>query len=50
MMTRGGQTINPLSIKSEPALPLDARLKSEFLDHILDLQQNLSGEVQSAAR
>jgi len=49
MMTRGGQPINPLSIKSEPALPLDARLKTEFLDHIGELQQNLSSEVQSAA-
>jgi len=31
MMTRGGQPINPMSMKSEPPVPLDARFKPRFL-------------------
>lgn len=34
MMTHNGTPINPLSIKSEPALPIAASLKDEYLAHI----------------
>ena len=44
MMTRGGNPINPLSMKSEPAVPIAASLKAEFLAQIAPRQlqfQNL---------
>lgn len=38
MMTRGGKPINPRSMKAEPAVPIDAKLKPEFLAHIATVQ------------
>jgi len=50
MMTRGGNAINPLSMKSEPIVPIAAKLKPEFLSSIAALQEALAGEEQTAAR
>jgi len=41
MMARGGKPINPLSIKSEPTVPIDAKLKPEFLSEIAALRTSL---------
>jgi len=49
MMTRGGKPINPLSIKSEPAPPIDVKLKPEFLSQIAARRDQLAGGVQFAS-
>lgn len=38
MMTRGGKPVNPRSMKTEPAAPIDAKLRPQFLAHIASLQ------------
>jgi murein DD-endopeptidase MepM/ murein hydrolase activator NlpD len=51
MMTRNGAPINPLSIKSEPPIPLPVDLKAEYFTFIGSTQQKLSSmSVQTAAR
>ena len=47
MMTRGGVPINPLSIKSTPAVPIAPGLKSEFLGQIATRQTQLDNLVAS---
>jgi murein DD-endopeptidase MepM/ murein hydrolase activator NlpD len=49
MMTRGGQPINPMSIKSEPPIPIDAKLRPQFLAQIAPLEV-LFGPVRTAAK
>ena len=49
MMTKNGRPINPLSMRSEPPIPLDANLVPEFLRHIAPLEVQF-GEIQTAAR
>jgi hypothetical protein len=41
MMTRGGTPINPLSMKSEPPVPIQADMKPDFLKHIAPRQVQL---------
>ena len=48
MMTRGGKPINPLSIKSEPAEPMQATLKPEFLTYISAMQTTLNNGIHQA--
>jgi hypothetical protein len=52
MMTKNGQAINPLKTKSEPPVPLDAKVLPSFLEHIAPMQAQLAGSttVQSAAK
>lgn len=42
MMTRNGAPINPLSMKSEPPVPLSAKLKPEFFSYIAGRRQMLN--------
>lgn len=49
MMTRGGQPINPMSIKSEPPIPIDARLRPRFLALIAPLEAQF-GPVRTATK
>lgn len=48
MMTRNGTPINPLSIKSEPPVPLPAKLKPEFLNYIAANRQKLNSLTLTA--
>jgi murein DD-endopeptidase MepM/ murein hydrolase activator NlpD len=48
MMTRGGTPINPLSMKSEPPVPIAASMKPVFVQHILPLEQKLEGPMRLA--
>ena len=48
MMTRGGTPINPLSIKSEPPIPIQASIKLDFLKHIAPRQVQLQTMVAQA--
>jgi murein DD-endopeptidase MepM/ murein hydrolase activator NlpD len=41
MMTRNGKPINPLSMKSEPPIPISPGLKAEFFQHIAGRQSQL---------
>ena len=51
MMTRGGKPINPLSIKSEAPVPMQASLKPQYLQHIAGLQTMLKDvAIQTAAK
>ena len=51
MMIRGGQPINPLSVKSEPPVPMEASLKPHFLLYIAGLQTMLQdATVQTATK
>ena len=52
MMTKNGQPINPLKMKSEPPIPLDAKLLPAFREHIASMEAQLTGPtaVQSAAK
>jgi len=52
MMTKNGQAINPLKMKSEPPIPLDAKLLPMFHEAIAPREAQLSGSsaVQSAAK
>ena len=52
MMSKNGQPINPLKMKSEPAIPLDAKLLPAFKAYIAPMEAQLAGstEVQSAAK
>ena len=51
MMTRGGQPINPLSVKSEPPVPMKESLKPQYVQHIAGLQARLkSAPVQTAGK
>jgi murein DD-endopeptidase MepM/ murein hydrolase activator NlpD len=43
MMTEHGRPINPASKKSEPPVPIDAKLKPEFLALIAPLEAQLEG-------
>jgi len=45
MMSRDGKAINPLSMKSEPPVPISAGLKDEFLQYIADRQVQLTNLV-----
>jgi murein DD-endopeptidase MepM/ murein hydrolase activator NlpD len=47
MMTRGGTPINPLSVKAQPAIPISASLKGEFLAHIAPRQLQFQNLVAS---
>lgn len=47
MMSRNGKVINPLSIKSEPPVPIAASLKGAFLQHISGRQLRLQNLVAS---
>lgn len=50
MMTRNGVVINPLSIKSEPPVPLDAALRPQFLAGVEPLRDKMgAAATQSAA-
>jgi murein DD-endopeptidase MepM/ murein hydrolase activator NlpD len=50
MMTENGRVINPMSKRSEPPIPIDAKLKPEFLARIAPLEVQLDGRppVQDA--
>ncbi len=48
MMTRNGTPINPLSIKSEPPVPLPAKTKPEFLKYIAGRQEKLNSSTLTA--
>lgn len=48
MMTRNGQPINPLQMKSEPPIPIDAKMLPEFLRQIAPLEAEFS-TIRSAA-
>jgi murein DD-endopeptidase MepM/ murein hydrolase activator NlpD len=48
MVTRGGVPINPMSLRAEPPVPIDAKLRSAFLAHIAPRELQL-GPVQSAS-
>jgi len=50
MMTKGGQPINPSSIKSEPPKPMDPGLKPEYMAHIAGLKQELDSGAQIASK
>jgi murein DD-endopeptidase MepM/ murein hydrolase activator NlpD len=52
MMTKGGQPINPLKMKSEPAIPLDPKLMPAFKAYIAPMEARLAAPatVQSAAK
>lgn len=50
MMTRNGAPINPLSMKSEPPVPLPAELKPAFFSYIASRQSALQDLSQLAAR
>jgi murein DD-endopeptidase MepM/ murein hydrolase activator NlpD len=52
MMTKNGQAINPLKMKSEPPIPLDAKLLPLFHAAIAPLEAQLTSPsaVQSAAK
>jgi murein DD-endopeptidase MepM/ murein hydrolase activator NlpD len=50
LMTRGGKAINPLSMKSEPAIPMDGNLKPQFMAHIAEWQGKLGSSTQTAAK
>jgi murein DD-endopeptidase MepM/ murein hydrolase activator NlpD len=45
MMTRGGTPINPLSMKSEPPVPIAAAIKPDFLNYIAPRQLQLQTMV-----
>jgi murein DD-endopeptidase MepM/ murein hydrolase activator NlpD len=45
MMTRNGKVINPMSIKSEPAVPIAAALKPAYLEQIAGRQLQLQNLV-----
>jgi len=47
MMLRGGQAINPLSVKSGPPVPIAPYLKAEFLAQIAERQTQLQNLVAS---
>ena len=47
MMTKSGRPIDPRSLKSEPPIPIDAKLLPSFLEHIAPMQAQL-GLPQSA--
>jgi murein DD-endopeptidase MepM/ murein hydrolase activator NlpD len=47
MMTRGGNPINPLSVKSTPAVPIAPSLKAEFLASIAGRQTQFQNLVAS---
>jgi murein DD-endopeptidase MepM/ murein hydrolase activator NlpD len=49
MMTKGGQPINPMSIKSEPPIPIDAKLRPQFLATIAPLEA-VFDPVRTAAK
>ena len=49
MMTKGGRPIDPRSMKSEPPIPIDARLLPSFLEAIAPLEAQL-GPTYSALR
>ena len=52
MMTKNGQPINPLKMKSEPAIPLDPKMIPAFKAYIAPLEARLAtpAAVQSAAK
>jgi len=52
MMTKNGEAINPLKMKSEPPMPLDATLLPTFHAAIAPMEARLAGSsaVQSAAK
>ena len=50
IMTRGGKPINPLTMKAEPAIPMDASLRPQYMAHISPLQQQLGASTQSASK
>jgi len=48
MMTRNGQVINPMTMKSEPPIPIDANLRPKFLAQIAPWEAQF-GPVRSAS-
>jgi murein DD-endopeptidase MepM/ murein hydrolase activator NlpD len=50
MMTRGGKAINPLSMKSEPAIPMAANVRPQFMAHIAGWQNTLGASIQTASK
>jgi murein DD-endopeptidase MepM/ murein hydrolase activator NlpD len=50
IMTRGGQPINPNSMKAEPPIPMDGNTKPQFLSHIAEWQQTLGAGTQTASK
>ena len=50
MMTKGGRPIDPRSLKSEPPIPIDARLLPSFLEHIAPLLAQFGDAAQSASK
>jgi hypothetical protein len=52
MMTKNGTPINPLKMRSEPPIPLDAKLLPTFHAAIAPLEAHLAGTstVQSASK
>jgi murein DD-endopeptidase MepM/ murein hydrolase activator NlpD len=48
MMTENGRTINPMSKRSEPPIPIDAKLKADFLARIAPLELQLTDPIQAA--
>ena len=49
MMTKGGTPINPMSIKSEPPIPIDAKLRPAFMAQIAPLEAQFTPTGQSSA-
>ena len=49
MMTRAGKAINPLSIKAEPAVPMDSKLKPQYIAYIAGWKERLGTSAQAAA-
>jgi len=41
MMTKNGRPIDPRSLRSEPPIPIDARLLPSFLEHIASMEAQL---------
>jgi murein DD-endopeptidase MepM/ murein hydrolase activator NlpD len=50
MMTQGGKPINPLKMRSEPPIPIDARLRPAFMAHIAPLEARLGSAMRTAAK
>ena len=49
MMTRSGKPIDPRSMKSEPPIPIDAKLRPAFMAHIAPLEIQL-GPARTASK
>jgi murein DD-endopeptidase MepM/ murein hydrolase activator NlpD len=50
LMTRGGKAINPSTMKSEPPIPMDAKLRPLFQASIPDLKKRLGAGTLTVSK